>query len=222
MLLWYYGNSISKSARDRFQSLQSTASQGRKIFRLLKSVDCVNNIFKLLKLKKISSSSDEQLIRNLEIIAQALWAVFYAYDNLLLFARARIISNDQYELNRRSNIAWFGADVVTLCTHLYKYKLHLKDYNTLLARSRSASLTSNNSVQSDDANSVRQIQKELAIMKRTHNKFMWYFFKVSVQRVCSVCVLVMSLYLYVYTVGGGCLRVQLHGPCLPGQAGGVG
>ena len=161
--------------------MQSIASQGRKIFRLLKSVDCVNNIFKLFRLKQSSSSNDEQFVRNLEIIAQALWAVFYAYDNLLLFSRAKIINYDQYELNRRSNMGWFGADIVTLFTHLYKYKLHLKDYDNLVLRSATLSTYSskdNNRNNESHFIATQQMQRDFALMKRTHNKFMWYLFKV--------------------------------------------
>lgn len=118
MLLWYYSSRLSNETELALKNTMTFASAARKLFRLLKSFDSIRQIVKIYHSN--SGTAEDNLLGRLEIVTQAIWAIFFYYDNQLFLARARVMLQDPMIPYRKSNVAWFAADSITLYSCLLR------------------------------------------------------------------------------------------------------
>jgi len=121
-IVWgYHANSFSPDRLAELRNVSFLCSMARKVFRLGKSINCLNDLVN--KLTRGNVMLGDRPPRNLkelnfclELLEQVFLALFMLYDHMLFFGRAKILLNYDGALwESRNYCVWFLYDATGLC-----------------------------------------------------------------------------------------------------------
>lgn len=124
ILTGYYRDSLSRETHEALTFLTSTCSLGRKVFRLLKSVNSLNTLS--IKLAALGPWYDvnllsRQVVDVIEVLEHFIWSIFFWFDNILFLGRTKLlVPYDAKISERRTYDCWALADSFGLLRRLLK------------------------------------------------------------------------------------------------------
>lgn len=114
LVVGYYKARLSQEYIKKLRTLTLTSSNARKVFRLLKSINCLYKLQLLLKSDNLTN-----LDGILQILEQLFWTLFFYYDNLIFLARMKILEKGERDIERNAFLYWFLADVAKCASEIW-------------------------------------------------------------------------------------------------------
>ena len=138
MLLGYYSMNLSYNMRARLTQLRGQSSTARKAFWLLKSINQIDELMRMIKDGYLSSESS--LTDRLDFVENLFLIAYYWTETQVYFARA----NNMFGLNEDKidlavNWTWFGGDMIFFLSQLLKLRKHTAEREALSVRIKNAS-----------------------------------------------------------------------------------
>lgn len=110
MLLGFYSAKLSKEMLDCLKLTRTTASNSRKAFWLLKSINHVGSLIDMIE--KYNWDNDEGYANILDILEQIALIVYYFYENLVFLIRVKLVSFTENDIDNWGNMSWFLEDFI--------------------------------------------------------------------------------------------------------------
>jgi len=107
----------------RFDGLYSTTATARKLWRLLKSLNEFESLYKLFTQKDLG----DPVVYYLQVLQKTSYAAYWAFDNVGYLIRAKFLKLDKKEYSIYAAYGWFVGSVAYLLIASYElYKLNGK------------------------------------------------------------------------------------------------
>ena len=164
MIGGYYAHQLSQVHRSVLFDLWQTCSMGRKVFRLGKSINCLQALLgKLTRLHKMPETVREVAFC-LELLEHIFLGVFLVYDNVLFLGRARLLPG--YEPKRwesRTFGTWFLHDVAALVRKLLLLGANAADLSMIQATA--------------SEHSGREVEARQSALRASQRRLVWELIK---------------------------------------------
>eukprot|EP00595_Chromulina_sp_UTEXLB2642_P002708 CAMPEP_0196765466 /NCGR_PEP_ID=MMETSP1095-20130614/9050_1 /TAXON_ID=96789 ORGANISM="Chromulina nebulosa, Strain UTEXLB2642" /NCGR_SAMPLE_ID=MMETSP1095 /ASSEMBLY_ACC=CAM_ASM_000446 /LENGTH=268 /DNA_ID=CAMNT_0042123531 /DNA_START=204 /DNA_END=1010 /DNA_ORIENTATION=+ len=105
MIIGYYANYMSKTTNTSLSSMRRTASNARKAFWLLKWLNHIIEVKKLIEKKSLLLSD------KFDTIQQSFWVLYFFYENQVFFARLKLFGFDENKIDYAVNFTWLCGDI---------------------------------------------------------------------------------------------------------------
>ncbi len=110
MLLGFYGSKMSDEVRTAIALTRRTASTSRKFFWLLRSVNHLDAFLTMIQKDDFCWRTSNALVW-LDLIEQLCLMVYFAYENLVLLTRVKLVSFTEESIDPVGNLSWALGDV---------------------------------------------------------------------------------------------------------------
>lgn len=132
------------STDDIVFNAQQMLSNGRKVFRLFRSLNSLSRLHSTSL--QITRTMEDMIIKTMSMIEDCLWAIFYVFDHQLFFFRTKLyhVQNEK-NLIFRFTLAWFLATLTAFVRGIYElYVCYCKESRLALQKAEYLSLMNGN------------------------------------------------------------------------------
>lgn len=124
MLVGFYASKFSDETIVALKNLRRSASTSRKAFWLLKSVNHISVMTKLLSNYKMAG---ESITFGLDVLEQFALVLYFWFENLVFLARHNLVGFSEDSVDLQCNATWFIGDLACFCATGFRFLVTLKD-----------------------------------------------------------------------------------------------
>lgn len=121
----YYGSQMQEATLKSISTLRRASSNSRKAFWLLKSLNHVGSIIKMIEGGITDNSAP--LVDKLDFIEHIFLVFYYWYESEIYFARAGLFGLNEDVIDPWCNWTWLGGDVAFLLSGLLRLRHHTQE-----------------------------------------------------------------------------------------------
>lgn len=119
MILGYYGTILSNELKTGLASSRRTASNSRKVFWILKFVNHLIEVRRLIVTDSLSST--HSIANKYDFLQQISWVLYFFCENQVLLARLKLFGFDESKIDPWCNLTWVCGDIACFLADLTKY-----------------------------------------------------------------------------------------------------
>jgi len=125
MLVGFYASKFNDETIAALKNLRRSASTSRKAFWLLKSINHLSVITKLLSHYKLAD--DTNFTTGLDLLEQFSLVLYFWYENLVFLARHNLVGFSEDSVEIQCNVTWFIGDLACFCATGIRFASILHD-----------------------------------------------------------------------------------------------
>jgi hypothetical protein len=175
-----YYSSLPQKNIELLGDLSFMCSMGRKLFRVFKSINCLELLVSKLRRVPTSITTVKEVAFILEMLEHVFLTLFYYYDNVLLLGRSKILPNYDSRLwDLRTYSAWSLHDITAFIRKL------LLLYDCVVDEQREGRILDSTTSPARTGSIVQQRrQATMRVLAKKRVRLLWGIFK----SMCDLCV----------------------------------